>query len=491
MITLNNLTVAIHHTPGLDDYPTNPPFHPPEAYPEYPFNTELNLGNPVYKSVRETLQLIGLDRENLGSPEWNPLGELIHPGDQVLIKPNLVKHFNADGYDVKGLVTHGSIVRAVMDYATLALRGKGRIIVGDAPLQNTDLQALLQATGLDGVLDFYRQQAPSLPGIQVEFIDFRLERAITERGMVVQREKLAGAQEGYQVIDLGSQSYLDEISQRYNDFRVTDYDQQSMVAHHNMQAHQYLIPRAVLESDVVINLPKLKTHRKVGITVSLKNLVGINGHKDWLPHHTNRSIPEGGDEYLHPSQRKRLDTRLDEKVDTAHYRWQKYLYRLGRLFLRVSDRIVPYPDPYKEGSWWGNDTLWRTALDLNHILFYTDKQGQLNDSQQRRYLSLVDGILAGEGEGPLEPSPRPCGLFVAGFNPVLVDSVCARIMGFDPDKVPLIHNALLDDCFYPPGNNLSPRVVSNEKRWSNVLDWQRSESLQFRPSRGWVGHIEL
>jgi len=29
----------------------------------------------------------------------------------------------------------------------------------------------------------------------------------------------------------------------------------------------------------------LKLHRKAGITCALKNLIGINGNKEYLPHH--------------------------------------------------------------------------------------------------------------------------------------------------------------------------------------------------------------
>jgi hypothetical protein len=217
--------------------------------------------------------------------------------------------------------------------------------------------------------------------------------------------------------------------------------------------------------------------------------VGINGHKDWLPHHTNLSVDEGGDEYLRPSFRKRLDTRLDERVDTTNIRLGKYALRAGRKLIKLSGKVAPFPDPYFEGSWWGNDTLWRTVLDLNQILFYADEEGCINQAAQRRYLSLVDGFLAGEGEGPLEPTPRACGLLIAGFLPAGVDSICARVIGFDPEKIPLIRHALETPWLTPPGQKIE--VVSNETRWTAALSWKRRDSLGFQPSRGWLGHIEL
>ena len=486
MNLLSNFTVAIHHTLGDAHYPPQTPFHPPQAYPEYPFKPdELNRENTVYTAVREILRLLQLDPSHFDQKIWNPLGDIIQPGDQVLLKPNLVKHQNGLGYDPLSVVTHGSIIRAVLDYVTIALQGKGTILIGDAPLQGTDISQVLRITGLDDVLAFYTHQ----PGIHIEFVDFRCERAIIEGSMVVQRDSLSGASGGYQSVNLGRLSLLEDISRRYQRFRVTDYDRPSMTVHHTQEVHEYLIPRSVLQSNVVINLPKMKTHRKVGVTLSLKNLVGINGHKDWLPHHTNLSIDEDGDEYLHPSWRKRLDTRLDEHIDTIPGRFGKYSLRAGRKILKLSDMLVHFPDPYFEGSWWGNDTLWRTVLDLNRILFFADSKGRITDNIQRRYLTLVDGFLAGEGEGPLEPTPRVCGLLIAGYAPAIIDSVCARMMGFDPTKIPLIRQALTADWLTPPGQHI--QILTNEHRWSNSLTWKRKDSLAFIPSRGWLGYIEL
>ena len=50
--------------------------------------------------------------------------------------------------------------------------------------------------------------------------------------------------------------------------------------------------------------------------------------------------------------------------------------------------------------------------------------------------SLVDGIIAMEGiDGPIMGSPRLMNLLIAGRDPVAVDSVCARVMGFDPASI--------------------------------------------------------
>ena len=53
----------------------------------------------------------------------------------------------------------------------------------------------------------------------------------------------------------------------------------------------------MLDADLIINLPKWKAHSKSGLTGALKNLVGINGDKSYLPHFRRGSPSWGGDEY--------------------------------------------------------------------------------------------------------------------------------------------------------------------------------------------------
>ncbi len=479
-------------------YPETPPFHPgvmtsngaPLETPEAPFGDFDNASNSVYAAVREAFHLLGLDTSHYGTQDWNPLGEIVHPGDRVLLKPNFVRHFNGYGLDPFSVITHAAVIRAVLDYTHLALRGKGQILVANSPLQSADMDVIRRLTGIDTVLEYFRSCSP----VPIDFADLRLEAVQVKDSMVVKKRSIADPKTEYLAVNLGKQSNLESISGRSQQFRVTDFQREAMTAHHQPGRHEYLIPRAVLESDVVINLPKLKTHRKVGVTCALKNLVGINGQKDWLPHHSNRSIVEGGDEYEHPSRRKRLDTWLDEAMDQTDKLWVKRMLLAGRKTVWKSNQYAHFKDPYFEGSWWGNDTLWRTALDLNRILFCADRDGQMTESIQRRYLVVVDGIIAGEGEGPLEPTPRPCGLIAAGENPALVDAVCARIMGFDPEKIPLIREALNAPFLFgtsPGSAERGLKVRSNDPRWERISELSRSETLCFTPTQGWQGHIEL
>jgi uncharacterized protein (DUF362 family) len=49
--------------------------------------------------------------------------------------------------------------------------------------------------------------------------------------------------------------------------------------------------------------------------------------------------------------------------------------------------------------------------------------------------AIVDGIIGMEGNGPVQGTPKPAGVLVAGSNLVAVDHTCCRLMGIDPAKI--------------------------------------------------------
>ncbi len=53
----------------------------------------------------------------------------------------------------------------------------------------------------------------------------------------------------------------------------------------------------------------------------------------------------------------------------------------------------------------------------------------------RNTFAIVDGIVGMEGNGPIQGSPRQCGVLVMGRDLVAVDATCCRIMGIDPRRV--------------------------------------------------------
>jgi uncharacterized protein (DUF362 family) len=117
------------------------------------------------------------------------------------------------------------------------------------------------------------------------------------------------------------------------------------------------LPNTVLNCDLLVSLPKLKTHHWAGATLSMKNLFGL--------------VPGGV------------------------YGWPKNVLHWAGI----------------------NETI----ADL-HTLF-------------PRAFSIVDGIVGMEGNGPIQGTPRPAGVVVAGADPVAVDATCCRIMGLDPLRI--------------------------------------------------------
>lgn len=469
-----------------DGYPHTPPFRPGNRYPELENDVapgeEANL---IFDMCRDLFFQMKLDEVNFGSPCWNPMGELVRPGDRVLVKPNLVRHLHLGGGEWFSVVTHGSLIRCILDYIGLALKGQGEIVVGDAPVQSADFEAIATRLGLVQVCE----ECESIWRIPVRLVDFRRYSVIAD----AKGRFLGSSERGYQdyiPVDLGSKSALEPLNTQTERFRVTSYGCEELANHHKKCHHEYLIPKAVLQSDVVLNLPKLKTHRKAGLTAALKNCVGINGNKDWLPHHRHGSISEGGDEYLAKSVLKQM-RRMCNEFGYKHLWVRKYAFY--HLLYRALDKLtcVFSTDHTEEGSWYGNDTLWRTVLDINRVLMYANTEGKLQESVQRRVVTIVDAVLAGEGEGPMEPDSRYCGMLAAGTNPAAVDAALATIVGFDYRKIPLVLNAF--ELRELPIAEFQPQdvvVKANFDRWSGITVGESCRDLSFKPSAGWVGHIE-
>ena len=59
----------------------------------------------------------------------------------------------------------------------------------------------------------------------------------------------------------------------------------------------------------------------------------------------------------------------------------------------------------------------------------------------RNDLIVVDGLTCMEGNGPVVGNPCELGVIVAGINPVSVDAMCSRLMGYDPKEIPHIQQS--------------------------------------------------
>lgn len=100
-------------------------------------------------------------------------------------------------------------------------------------------------------------------------------------------------------------------------------------------------------------------------------------------------------------------------------------------------------------------------------------------------LFLVDGIIAGEGDGPLSPLPKPAGIIIAGFWAPTVDAVMATVMGLDWKKIPMIREAL--DAKDSLGMQVDANdviVASNRDSLCGPLT-TRHKMFSFVPPRHW------
>ena len=119
------------------------------------------------------------------------------------------------------------------------------------------------------------------------------------------------------------------------------------------------LARAVLEADVVINLPKVKTHSQTLLTLGVKNIFGCI-----------------------PGMRK---------------------------------------------------AQWHLKAGTDHSYF----AGMLTELCQivKPALTIADGVIGMEGEGPSNGNPRPLGLIIAGGNPFALDTAICRIVGVPVEEL--------------------------------------------------------
>jgi uncharacterized protein (DUF362 family) len=132
-------------------------------------------------------------------------------GARVLLKPNLVEHSPE-----RPVNTHPALIAATV--RVLRELGASEVLVAEGPGHRRDGEALLEGSGL----------GPLLRAIACPFLDLNYEDPVP----VILRDDLSG---------LGSLP----------------------------------VARPVVEADVVITMPKLKTHHWAGVTLTMKNLFGV------------------------------------------------------------------------------------------------------------------------------------------------------------------------------------------------------------------------
>lgn len=442
---------------------------------------DINAGSGIYADqeylsylIREVLISAGFGILDVSAP----FTDIIKSGMTVLLKPNWVLHENLSGQGMNCLVTHPNFILALLKEVCKAKPGK--VIIGDSPIQGCDFVRL--------VTKEFREDVARIATCPFEIIDFR--RTIMRKGGFAEgQDQEARCENRYILFDLGKDSLLEPVSFPSGKFRITCYNPDILAERHCPGRHQYMLCKEPFEADVVINIPKLKTHKKAGMTAALKNLVGLNGNKEYLPHHRVGGNEVGGDCYSGFAPIKRL---VEYSLDEANRRIGKEDYSkwISRAYRFLNWHGI-FGNKEIEGGWHGNDTVWRMCLDLNRILLYGRLDGTLSDTPLRKIYSITDALIAGEADGPLAPSPRNLGVVTFASSSAFADLVHTALMYFDPDKIPLVSESFKQ--FRYPLVTMLPnecRIGYRGKLFS-LAESQTIFGQTFMPAPGWRKHIEF
>jgi uncharacterized protein (DUF362 family) len=390
-------------------------------------------------------------------------------GKKIMLKPNWVTH-NRKENDEICLRTNDNFILALVQ---IILDCKPAIItIGDAPIQGCNWDKMLSP-------DFYKniEELSVRHSIPIIIKDFRRVTFDPNKNIPIEERNPIS---DFIIFDLGKESYLEPISSTKSRFRVTNYNPERLKESHTIGKHKYCITKELFDADVVISVPKIKTHQKAGITGALKNLVGVNGDKDFLPHHRIGGQGFGGDCY--PG--KNLFRRISEFfLDCANRKQGKNTYWLWIYLSKIMWKLsFPKEVHHLAAGWYGNDTTWRMVMDINIIAVFGKKDGTISKIPQRTLYSLCDGIIGGQGDGPLNPQPLPLGVISFANNSSMTDICMGTLMGFDIRKIPLLKTAkqIIEQ----------KKIILTLNGKQIILKDLANLSIQTLPPPGWVDYLK-
>lgn len=411
---------------------------------------------------------------------------------QVVIKPNWVMHEFDPAYPIAALVTDARLIVETVRATFELFPGVEHVTVGDCLEQRADWPLLCDQSGLSEWI------APleTLFAGRLAFRDLR-STVFKQAGDQLIEDTIAthGDPAGYCEVQLKAESHLEPIAGQADKFSIHDHDTALTRGGHRPGDHRYLVCQSVLDADLVINLPKWKAHSKAGLTGALKNLVGINGDKSYLPHFRRGSPRWGGDEYSDEGRwlywvQNNLYQMVRGTIAYGVLRpgWKAVKQVNNAVRRRASTRSMPADFYVVGGSWHGNQTVWRMIYDLNLVLQRADRQGRLQPSPQRDTVTIVDGIVSGEGDGPLKARPRDTDMLFAGRDPFAIDITLAWMMGFDPDAILMLarRGEFLGEGW--GGFALADLTIAVDGAPQRLCD--SPINFHFAPAPGWLGHIE-
>ena len=110
------------------------------------------------------------------------------------------------------------------------------------------------------------------------------------------------------------------------------------------------------------------------------------------------------------------------------------------------------------------------VLDLNRALLYGNCDGSLrSDGVKKDYITIVDGIIGGENNGPLCPDEVTSGVLIGGDDPAVVDAVACKLMGFNPQIIPIVKEAFSNHR-WPISSLCMEDIKVNDQRIRRVIN---------------------
>jgi len=284
------------------------------------------------------------------------LRTLVPAGGTVLIKPNWVE----PSYWYNGKITHPTLVWQMAAMAAAAVGPEGHVLVAEGTAEASDWGPIVRYTGSDHTVAGQRAN-----GLPVRLVDLDAAR---NRRLSVYLGRLSR-------FASSSQVYFDAHSGRMG--RLGDG-----------RVGRYLIARPVIDADLVIDFAKAKIHCSAGVTLGLKNLLGV--------------VPANDGPYGDNASKDVPHSSADERAE-------------GHVLV-------------------ANRTLGYSMADLAAVTTYVARDGSVQRKAQRNVLYVVDGIVSG-GNYQHNPTPKLTGWVAASRDPVALDHVGTRCLGFDVGKV--------------------------------------------------------
>jgi uncharacterized protein (DUF362 family) len=182
-------------------------------------------------------------------------------------------------------------------------------------------------------------------------------------------------------------------------------------------------------------------------------------------------VESGYHQHLRERQIRFVDLNRDDLIRTslrASYTGLTHLY-LPRTILEA-DFLVSMPK-VKAHHWSGVTLSMKNMFGVvpgtkygwpKNILHWRGIQESILDVCATVPVNFViaDAIVGMEGNGPLNGTPRPLWSVILSDDPVAADATCAKLMGFDPDRITHIREASKflgnssDECIEQTGETL-------------------------------------